>query len=145
MRTLRHAGRPGITSERSQVRNLLRPPVKTGFPVIDFRMNVATCINESSRVVPLDLVECLAHGIEVGVCVDAQGDVEVGVLGDPLTDVRGVLSWSNKLTTVASTGTLSEPRQSEDGYHAQWRRAASGASPSKYTAAGVVMCLVKYG
>ena len=40
------------------------------------------CSNDPSPVVPLDLVERLTHGIEVGVCVDAQSDVEIeGTLG----------------------------------------------------------------
>jgi hypothetical protein len=48
----------------------------------------ATCRNDSSQVIPLNLVEHLAYGIEVGVRVNTQGDVEVGMPGDPLGDVR---------------------------------------------------------
>ena len=41
------------------------------------------CSNDHSQVVPLDAVECLPHRVEVGVGIDAQGDVKVGLSGTP--------------------------------------------------------------
>ena len=52
---------------------------------------LAECSNDCSQVVPLDAVQRLSHGIKISMCVDAQGNIEVRVSGDPLHDVRWCL------------------------------------------------------